>query len=202
MKRILAVMIAMMMVSMAACGGKTETPTEAITEAVTEAVTEAPTQALTEAIVEESVVESADNELYSVIDIMYANAPALEDVMTMSMEVDLTDNSACVYSIGIGAEGIVSAVVSESMMDSVAHSIALIEVEEGTDVEAVKNAVFDGVDLVRWEGVVAEKLTVVNSGNVILLMVTTAAATEQLLTAFSDAMGGNLGDKLQRDGGR
>ncbi len=77
------------------------------------------------------------------------------------------------YFLGLkslkGAEGL----ASESLMRPMAHSICLLRVPDGTDVEAVKKEIKENVDPYKWvcAGVDREKIVVDNIGNLIILII-------------------------------
>ena len=52
----------------------------------------------------------------------------------------------------------------------------------------------------KWLCVTAEKVLVTNSDNTILLVMTNADVTGEMYNAFSEVMGGKLGEKLERNG--
>ncbi len=74
----------------------------------------------------------------------------------------------------IGAEGldIVEAYACEPMMSSVAHSVCLIKLAEGSDVEAAKTAIRENVNPRKWicVSVEPENIRVESIGNLVLLV--------------------------------
>lgn len=74
----------------------------------------------------------------------------------------------------IGVEGldIVEAYVCEPMMSSLAHSVCLIKMAEGSDIEATKTAIRENVNPRKWicVSVEPENILVENIGNLILLV--------------------------------
>lgn len=74
----------------------------------------------------------------------------------------------------IGAEGldIVEAYACEPMMSSVAHSVCLIKMAEGSDIEAAKTAIRENVNPAKWicVSVDPENIRVESIGNLILLV--------------------------------
>jgi len=74
----------------------------------------------------------------------------------------------------IGAEGldIVEAYACEPMMSSVAHSVCLIKLAEGSDVEAAKTAIRENVNPAKWicVSVDPENIRVESIGNLVLLV--------------------------------
>ena len=77
------------------------------------------------------------------------------------------------YYLGIPEMEFEEAIASEAMMGSQAHSVCLVRVKEGTDVEAVKEEIRTKVDPRKWicVGVEREDVIVVNQENLILLII-------------------------------
>lgn len=81
------------------------------------------------------------------------------------------------WAIGAGEDftfdGYEEALLSEPMMSSVAHSVLLVRMEDGADVEAAKKAIKDNVNPRKWlcVGVDDEKNVIVDSrGDLIVLI--------------------------------
>ncbi len=67
------------------------------------------------------------------------------------------------YRAGIG---------SDALITSIPHSVVLIEMNEGADIEAAKRSIKENADGVKWicVGVSDENIRVANVGNYILLV--------------------------------
>jgi len=90
------------------------------------------------------------------------------------------------YYIGTSDIDYVESIASEPMMSSIAFSVVLLRVEEGADVEKIKETIKAKVDPRKWicVGVEEDDVIVDNIGNlVILIMVNDSAA---LHNAFLD----------------
>ena len=142
-----------------------------------------------------------DKELSQILTQMYGKVPAVQEIaLGDPMPIDLTGEDFS-YWLGItDASGIDAAIYSEPMMSSVAYSVCLVRAKDGTDIEQLKKDIFDKVNAVKWLCVTAEKVLVTNSDNTILLVMTNADVTAEMYNAFSEVMGGKLGEKLERDG--
>lgn len=107
----------------------------------------------------------------SLEDIMKSLYKDTEVSADMLQNTVLTDENSLYFS-GLeklnGAEGL----ASEKMINIAAHSVVLLRVKEGTDVEAIKTEIKEKVDPRKWicVGVDREKLIVDNIGNTILLI--------------------------------
>ncbi len=211
MKKWLAVLMAVMMVTaLAGCGKKdkqesTDAP-ETTTEAPTDAQTEAPTDGENgapsdEETGEESTMEAAFAELADVIDKIYEKTELVDaTAMWDTTPVDLSSDETAKYFIGIGTDGVEAAVYSEPMMNVTPYSLCLIRAAEGADIDQMKQGILEGVDPIKWICVNADKVVVVNSGNLIMMVMADEETTEDVYQAFSAVTEGNLGEKLERSG--
>ena len=77
------------------------------------------------------------------------------------------------------------AVMSEPMMSSIAWSVCLMRVPEGTDVAATCAAIKSNMNPAKWLCVEAEKSSVVSNGNTILLVMTSADAHDKIVDNFN-----------------
>ncbi len=142
-----------------------------------------------------------DKELAQILSQMYAKVPAVQEIaLGDPMPIDLTGEDFSYWLGTTDASGIDAAIYSEPMMSSVAYSVCLVRAKDGTDIEQLKKDIFDKVNAVKWLCVTAEKVLVTNSDNTILLVMTNAEVTGDMYNAFSEVMGGKLGEKLERDG--
>ncbi|SCZ81135.1 hypothetical protein [Acidaminobacter hydrogenoformans] len=141
---------------------------------------------------------------------------SLEDLMSAIYEInpvelklgptttiDLGNADNLIYFLGLSdAEGIKEAVSSEPMMGSQAYSISLVRVEEGADIDTLKQNILDGINPRKWICVGADKVIVTNYGDIIAMIMTdsnlSATLTDDLYNAFAEAVGGETGKKLER----
>ena len=73
---------------------------------------------------------------------------------------------------------------SEALISAVPHSIALLRVPEGTDVETVAKQIEENANPRKWVCVEAEKTIVKTRGNVVLLVMSDAATADQVAANF------------------
>lgn len=73
---------------------------------------------------------------------------------------------------------------SEALISAVPHSIALLRVPEGTDVETVAKQIEENANPRKWVCVEAEKTIVKVRGNVVLLVMSDAATADQVAANF------------------
>ncbi len=105
------------------------------------------------------------------------NLPA---VMTQEVPADAFEGVFFIPAVE-GAE----AVMSEPMMSSVAHSVCLLRVPEGTDVESVRADIEKNMNPAKWLCVEAEKSSVVANGNTILLVMTSDDNHDMIVNNFN-----------------
>lgn len=113
------------------------------------------------------------------------------------------DSEAAWNDLGLEADvftaKIVDSVKSESMMMPSNHSLCIVEVKAGEDVAAIKNAIFTNANPRKWICVNADKVLVVDSGNLVMLVMSTEENCTNLYNAFADRFGAaNVGAKLER----
>jgi len=107
------------------------------------------------------------------------------DVQTSETEVT-ADNAE--YYLGSSDIKFKKALASEPMMSSIAHSVVLLEAEDGADLAAIKKKIKENVNGYKWVcvGVEDENILVGNVGNYILLVMDEDA--QSFMDAFT-AMG-------------
>lgn len=157
MKKILALLLAVMTVAgLAACGSKDSGETG-----------NKPGDTM-------SLTEMAD-KLYE--GISEDQLPMM--LTTTELTADMYEGALFIPAIE-GAE----AVVSESMVGSVAHSVALLRLPAGSDVEAVRADIEKNMNPAKWICVQAEKTGVIAHGNTILMVMTDAAKYDTIVKNF------------------
>lgn len=190
MKKIFALLFCLVMiVSMVGCaadGKETSEPvTEApTTEATTESATEAETEAETEAPSEEKPAAGDPDTmpLTDMFDLLYAGC---EDDLPMGVEtMEVTDEETFNWITFTQYQEGFEAAYSECMIGSIAHSLVLVRVPDGTDVEAVRADIEKNHDPRKWICVEAEKSAVVAHNNTILLVMADAVVADQVLANF------------------
>ena len=133
---------------------------------------------------------------------IYANETVTDEISIMpATEIALDDIDGLTYNLGVAsADAIERAVISEPMIGSIAYSLALVKVKEGADIEALKNEILNGVNYRKWLCVAAEKIAVVNCGDVILMVMATEEIVDGITAAFSTVCKGYVSEVLTRAG--
>ena len=124
----------------------------------------------------------------------------LEDLMT-KMYIDIKEDEKPMlgntevneenieYYLGDASIEYESALASEPMMGSIAHSVVLVRAKDGADIEGIKTKIKEKVDPRKWicVGVEKEDVIVENRGNlIVLIMVQDENIREKLQTAFNN----------------
>ena len=121
-------------------------------------------------------------DLTAMVDKLYEGISADNMPMVMTQEVP-ADAFEGVFFIPT-VEG-ATAVMSEPMMSSIAHSVCIMRVAEGTDVEATRAAIEANMNPRKWLCVEAEKAGVIANGNTILLVMTAEANYQTIVDNFN-----------------
>ena len=121
-------------------------------------------------------------DLTAMVDKLYEgiNADNMPMVMTQEVPADAFEGVFFIPAVE-GATG----VMSEPMMSSIAHSVCLLRVAEGTDVEATRAAIEANMNPRKWLCVEAEKSGVIANGNTILLVMCAEANYQTIVDNFN-----------------
>ena len=165
-KMIVLILVLVMAVSMAACGGKGA----------------AADKAPLEGTMEENAVK--------VMEI----APV--EFMGVCIPVDMTDADTVRYFTGLqDASKITDAAVYESMMGSQAFSLVLVRTAEGADPKAVAQEMTDNIDTRKWICVGADEKIVAGYGDTVMLIMLDSQlglSAQSYVDAFKTVCGGEL----------
>lgn len=77
-----------------------------------------------------------------------------------------------------------AAVSADAMIGSIAHSVVLMRLPDGSDVEGIAKQVKDNADPRKWICVEAEKTIVKTNGNLVLLVMSDTATAEAIAANF------------------
>lgn len=142
-----------------------------------------------------------EGTLAALVEGIYEKNP-LEMMVSQAIDIDITDADALKYYLGLeSADDITQAVFSEAMTGSQAYSLCLARLGEGADVDAIKNAILNGVDTQKWICVGADQLIVGNCGDVVIMVMADSQLSETLAEDIYGAfveITGATGDKLTK----
>ena len=118
--------------------------------------------------------KNVEGTLEEIMTKVYADLPEEQRPMMLT-NVEVTDENV-EYYLGTSDIDYKEALASESAVGSIPHSVVLVRVNEGADVEAIKNKIKDSVDPRKWICVEAENVIVKSKGDLIILIMTTDGA--------------------------
>ena len=110
------------------------------------------------------------NSLEGIMERIYAG---VDEQMPKVSNIEITEDRA-EYFLGLkNLDDIERAIASEAMMGSIAHSVCLVQVKEGGDVDAIKEEIRTSVNPRKWicVGVERDEVIVENRDNLILLVI-------------------------------
>ena len=131
-------------------------------------------------------VEHIEGNLVDIMDGLYEGI-AEEELPMMLQNTELTEENIENY---IGTKDInwSEAIVSESMVGSIAHSVVLIRMSENAnekDIEEAKQIIEENANPNKWICVTAEKVEVLSKGDLILLVMSDKSKTEIISKNFN-----------------
>ena len=127
--------------------------------------------------------KNVEGTLEEIMTKVYADIPEEErPMMLMNVEVNAENVE---YYLGTADIEYKEALASESGVGSIPHSVVLVRVNEGADVEAIKTKIKESVNPRKWICVEAENVIVKSKGDLIILIMTTDGA-DKLETAFDN----------------
>ena len=118
--------------------------------------------------------ENIEGSLEEIMDKLYEGIS--EDELPMGLSnIEITSENVEGY-LGTSDIEFESALASESMVGSIAHSIILVRAKENQDIEALKKQIEDSINPNKWVCVTAENVVVKNKGDLILVIMTNEVA--------------------------
>ena len=118
--------------------------------------------------------ENIEGSLEEIMDKLYEGIS--EDELPMGLSnIEITSENVEGY-LGTSDIEFESALASESMVCSIAHSIILVRAKENQDIEALKKQIEDSINPNKWVCVTAENVVVKNKGDLILVIMTNELA--------------------------
>lgn len=117
---------------------------------------------------------------------VYENAELAEDMRDAMQYYETTpiDESSKEYILGTADVNYTDSVYSAPMMSSVAYQCVLLRVEEGQDIDAVKQVLSENADPNKWICVEAESVVVENVGDMILFIMADTSTANAVKDAF------------------
>ena len=137
-------------------------------------------------------------DIKKMLETIYKNlADELPELTTE--EINLKESELVESLTGLkSTDDINTLVVSEPVMGSQALEVAVIKTKEKTDNEAMMQNIKDNVDMSRWICVSAEKLYIVNSGDVIFMVMGDNDWAKSIYDEFVKYMDNKVGKTLEK----
>lgn len=132
----------------------------------------------------------ADVNLEALIEKIYGGISGIEFPSTVTDVLDLSDNDRFSYYFGIDKPAsAASAVASVPFAGSIPYTMALLELNDASDIANIASSIEKGVDPSKWICVTASTVKTAYKGNVILLIMDRdAARANAVIDAFTKAM--------------
>ena len=114
-------------------------------------------------------------------------------------EINLKESELVESLTGLkSTDDINTLVVSEPVMGSQALEVAVIKTKEKADITSMMQNIKDNVDMSRWICVSAEKLYIVNSGDVIFMVMSDSDWAKSIYDEFVKYMDNKVGETLEK----
>lgn len=117
-----------------------------------------------------------------VIDAVYKDVN-IEFALGETVEID---QESMAYHLGVDNLKVEEAYVSDAMMSSQAHSVAVIKLKDGEDIAAAKKAIEENANPRKWLCVEAEQVIVENIGNTIILIMSNKDVAPKIQENFKN----------------
>lgn len=122
-----------------------------------------------------SKVQNIEGSLEEIMTKLYEGISEEQLPMALS-NIEITNENIESY-LGTSDIEFESALASESMVGSIAHSVILVRAKENQDIEALKTKIEESINPNKWICVTAENVIVKNKGNLILVIMSNELAS-------------------------
>lgn len=140
---------------------------------------------------------SSSEDLEKLVEKIYeGKEDTLPNVVTNT--IDVTNNDMVKSFTGLeNGNDLEYLVVSEPMISSQAYSLVLAKVKDGKNVNEIAKTMSEKVDPRKWICVTAEKLYATNSGDVVVLVMSSEEWAKPVYEAFKD-LAGSVGKEYEK----
>ena len=128
--------------------------------------------------------QNVEGTLEEIMTKVYSNLKEDETPMMLN-NIEVNEENIEMY-LGVKDIEFEEALASESGVGSIAHSVVLLRVKDGADVEKIKEKIEDNVNPRKWICVEAEEVEVESKGNLILLVMSSEKVTDKIVDKFND----------------
>lgn len=127
---------------------------------------------------EANLTGSLENIMEGVYADMGDNLPAVGSI-------ELTKDNVSNY-LGVESLDFKEGLASEALINARAHSVVLVRLNDGADIEKAKKEIKENANPRKWICVEAESVVVENRGNVIILIMSDEDLTKQIQENFQN----------------
>ena len=128
--------------------------------------------------------KNVEGKLEDLMAKIYENIPEDEKPMMLT-NTEVTEENV-EYFLGTADIEYEEALASEPAVSSIAHSVVLVRVKDGADIEAIKTTIKEKVNPRKWYCVEAEEVVVKNKGNLVILIMTSSTGLDALEKGFDN----------------
>lgn len=125
-----------------------------------------------------------------------------KDISLPSLEtatINLTDNNIVESYTGIkDNSNLELLVVSEPLMSSQAYSMVVAKYKEGTNIDNIKQEMYNNVNMRKWICVSAEKLYITNYENTIVYIMASEEWAKPVYNSFKNYVNNKIGKELEK----
>lgn len=128
--------------------------------------------------------KQVEGTLEEIMTKVYADVPEDERPMMLT-NFEVTEENVENY---LGTKDIEyeEALASESAVNAVAHSVVLVRMKDGADVEEAKKKIEENANPSKWVCVTADDVVVKNKGNLIILIMSSSNNIEKIENSFDN----------------
>lgn len=128
--------------------------------------------------------KQVEGTLEEIMTKVYADVPEDERPMMLT-NTEVTEENVENY---LGTKDIEyeEALTSESAVGSIAHSVVLVRMKDGANIEDAKKKIEENVNPRKWICVEAEDVVVKNKGNLIILIMSSSNYIEKIENSFDN----------------
>ena len=128
--------------------------------------------------------KQVEGTLEEIMTKVYADVPEDERPMMLT-NFEVTEENVENY---LGTKDIEyeEALASESAVGSIAHSVVLVRMKDGANIEDAKKKIEENVNPRKWICVEAEDVVVKNKGNLIILIMSSSNYIEKIENSFDN----------------
>ena len=128
--------------------------------------------------------KEVEGTLEEIMDKVYADIPEDERPMMLT-NIEINGENIENY-LGTKDIDYEEALASESAVGSIAHSVVLVRMKDGANIEEAKKKIEESVNPAKWVCVEAEDVVVKNKGNLIILIMSSTNNIKKIENSFDN----------------